>query len=92
MHFNSHRIGQLLTLNQLQGEMVCEMPKCPLMPGDYTVGVKVYDAGGGLLDEVIDAAVVQVAPGDYYGTGWLPAVDMCSVLVDHSFHVGTGGA
>ena len=92
MHFNSHRIGQLLTLCSTAGEMICEMPKCPLMPGDYAVGLKVYDAGGGLLDEVTDAAIIPVAPGDFYGTGWLPAADMCSVLVGHSFHVETQNA
>jgi lipopolysaccharide transport system ATP-binding protein len=87
MHFNSHRIGQTLTLDAAEGEITCQMDKCPLMPGDYTLRTKLYDFGGALLDEVVDAAVVSVATGDYYGTGRLPAPDMCSVLVDHSFGV-----
>ena len=87
LHFNSSRIGPILVLNSMNGEIVCQMPKCPLMPGDYTVRTKLYDIGGELLDEVVDAAVINVVPGDFYGTGRLPASDMCSVLVEHVFFV-----
>ena len=87
LHFNSHRIGQTLVLDSKNGEIVCQMPKLPLMPGDYTVRTKLYDVGGELLDEVVDAAVITVGPGDFYGTGRLPASDMCSVLVEHHFSV-----
>lgn len=87
LHFNSHRIGQTLELDSKTGEIGCRMEKCPLMPGDYNVRTKLYDPGGELLDEVVDAAVISVAPGDFYGTGRLPAPDMCSVLVEHAFDV-----
>lgn len=85
MHFNSGRLNQPIALETSCGEMVCQMDKCPLMPGDYTVEIKLYDIGGQVADHVRDAAVITVHPGDFYGTGRLPAPDMCSVLVEHRF-------
>ncbi len=87
LHFNSWRRGQTLFLRTAKGAIRCRMARCPLMPGDYSVDVKVFDEGGGLLDYVTDAKIISVSPGDFYGTGRLPAPDMCSVLVEHEFSV-----
>ncbi len=85
MHFNSGRLNQLIQLEKGRGAMVCRMEKCPLMPGDYLLEIKLYDVSGTVLDHVRDAAVVAVSSGDFYGTGRLPSPDMCSVLVEHGF-------
>lgn len=54
------------------GELVCRVPKFPLLPGVYGINIgasvnsaTVTDSG----DEVQDAATLEVITGDFFGTG-----------------------
>jgi lipopolysaccharide transport system ATP-binding protein len=57
------------------GSLICRFPELPLPPGHYHIG---YRLTAGVMkkreavDELSDAAELQVEPGDFYGTGKLP--------------------
>ena len=44
---------------QGRGEVVCEIPSLPLMPGEYSLGVRLWQPGQ-MLDEVENVAALQV--------------------------------
>lgn len=59
----------------LKGTLICRFPELPLPPGYYHLGYRL--TAGAMkkreaVDELTDAAELQVEPGDFYGTGKLP--------------------
>jgi lipopolysaccharide transport system ATP-binding protein len=50
------------------GEFVCTIPHLPLEAGSYRLTVY-SEVNGDIADWVTDAAVMDVEPGDYFGTG-----------------------
>lgn len=67
-----------------KGRFVCRAPRLPLAPGTYLVDIMAR-AAGFPSDKVIGAARLEVAPGDFFGTGRLQGAS--TVLCDHSWHL-----
>jgi lipopolysaccharide transport system ATP-binding protein len=60
-----------------------------LAPGRY--GYTLYAAAGGdVLDWVQNAGFIEVAAGDFYGTGRMPPENQGYLLLDHRFEGGDG--
>jgi lipopolysaccharide transport system ATP-binding protein len=66
------------------GELVCRLQDGALIPGRYSLNVY-CTVNGFVADWVIDAAVIDVLEGDYYGTGKLPPPGYGSVPVRHDW-------
>ena len=67
-----------------RGEVTCRLPRASVAPGLYRVNA-FCTIGGQVADWVTDAAVIEVAEGDFYGSGRLPPSGYGSVLVEHSW-------
>ncbi len=68
------------------GAFISRFRKFPVLPGTYIVNLY-CTVNGDLADWVIGAARVDVAEGDYYGTGKLPPKGYGHVVVDHEWDV-----
>jgi len=77
--------GDLLELTG-SGRLLCRIPRLPLLQGSYPFTVW-CTAGGTLEDYVADAGTLNVAEGDYFGTGKLPPKTIGDVLVAHAWSV-----
>jgi len=73
------------------GEIECRIPHLPLLPGRYSLSLwcKLDEH---MADGVDDAYILEVIPGDFFGTGRLNVADGGSMLVDNNWSVRTGGA
>ncbi len=68
------------------GTLVCRIDRTPLLPGRYSMNV--YCTVNGILaDWVQEAAIVEVAEGDFYGTGRLPPPGYGATVVPHAWSV-----
>ena len=64
------------------------IPKFQLVPGKYTLTL-FAKIGEEIADWIKGATTFEVQPGDYYGTGKLPATDQGQFLPDYTFeHLG----
>lgn len=64
-----------------QGVLVCEVFKFPLPAGNYKFSL--FSAiGAEVTDRIADVGVLEVKPGDFYGTGKLPYSGGRGVFVD----------
>jgi lipopolysaccharide transport system ATP-binding protein len=79
--------GDRLPLKPGQGLVRCTFERGALVPGRYTINVHVSE-GGRVADYLVDAAAIDVAEGDYFGTGVLPPNGHGTVLLDHRWDVG----
>ncbi|MFZ5587062.1 MAG: ABC transporter ATP-binding protein [Thermodesulfobacteriota bacterium] len=66
-----------------EGRMVCRIPRLPLAPGSYVLDLAVR-VGEVESDKVPNAARLEVAPGDFFGSG-RPINQVGEVLCDHSW-------
>jgi lipopolysaccharide transport system ATP-binding protein len=64
------------------GTLVCVIPRTPLVAGTYSVSVTVL-VNGEIADLVRNAATVDVAAGDFFGSGQQPAPQHGHVMFDH---------
>jgi lipopolysaccharide transport system ATP-binding protein len=72
------------------GEIVCEIPELPLTPGDYDLRAWA-SVSERVADDVEYAAHVEVAPGDFFGTGRQPVRDKHGpVAVRHAWRLARG--
>jgi lipopolysaccharide transport system ATP-binding protein len=72
------------------GELRCEIPELPLAPGRYHIDAWA-SASGRVADDVAHALEIEVAVGDFYGTGRGPSRDKHGpLLLRHSWHAGDG--
>jgi lipopolysaccharide transport system ATP-binding protein len=67
------------------------MPKFPVVPGRYTLNL-VSEVQGDLADWIPGAVTFDVQPGDYYGTGRLPAEYQGQFLPDYTFYDMSGSS
>jgi lipopolysaccharide transport system ATP-binding protein len=65
-----------------RGEFVCTVPRLPFEAGSYRVTVY-SEVNGDISDWVIHAAVMDVEPGDYFGTGRGNNEGQWHFLIDH---------
>jgi len=64
------------------GAVACHFDRLALLPGSYSVNIY-CTVNGVLADWVVDAARLDVAEGDYFGTGKLPPRRYGAVIVPH---------
>jgi lipopolysaccharide transport system ATP-binding protein len=87
--FCSNRVtGELLVAHDLDGELVCDLPSLPLLPGRYSLTLYV-EVNGVLADWVRNAMYFDVFEADVFGSGRLPPSTHGRVVVAHSWSVRT---
>jgi lipopolysaccharide transport system ATP-binding protein len=64
--------------------LAIKIPRLQLVPGKYTMTL-FSRVGGDLADWIKGATTFEIQPGDYYGTGRLPAADQGQFLPDYTF-------
>jgi lipopolysaccharide transport system ATP-binding protein len=85
--FCSNRVtGQTLKPEGLEGEIVCEISKLPLLPGRYSLAIHV-EVNGVLADWVRAALYFDVFEADIFGSGQLPPTTHGRVFVDHTWRM-----
>lgn len=67
---SSESSGYLLDVLPADGRLVCRIPELPLSPGRYVINL-FSTVGGVIADWVQQASYINVAAGDYFGTGQL---------------------
>jgi lipopolysaccharide transport system ATP-binding protein len=65
-------------------KLAIKIPRLQIVPGKYTMTL-FSRVGGDLADWVKGAITFEIQPGDYYGTGRLPAADQGQFLPDYTF-------
>jgi lipopolysaccharide transport system ATP-binding protein len=65
----------------------CTIPRLPLTPGTYSLALIVRRKGV-IEDWLIEAFLLSVEPGDFFGTGQLPEATHSGFLVPHRWTVG----
>jgi lipopolysaccharide transport system ATP-binding protein len=86
---SSRVTGDTLAARSRSGELVCSLPRLPLLPGRYSLSLYV-EANGVLADWVRNALFFDVFEHDVFGTGSLPPTTHGRVLVPHSWEVEDG--
>jgi lipopolysaccharide transport system ATP-binding protein len=66
--------------------IVFEIQRTPLMPGRYPVTV-FSTINGYIADWIQNAGFIEVADGDYYGSGTLLPQGQGAMLLDYNFQV-----
>ena len=69
-----------------EGEIVCHIPRLPLLPGRYNTHIW-CKVGEEVADRIGDAFPVDVAGGDFYGTGRLPPAAGGDMVVEHRWEM-----
>lgn len=69
-----------------RGEVICRVPRLPLEAGAYRITVY-SEVDGEIADWVIHAAVMDVEPGDFFGTGRANNEGQWHFLIDHNWEV-----
>jgi hypothetical protein len=67
-----------------EGRIFCHVPKFPLMPGTYTINLTLQ-TNDTLSDQIINAFVLSVETGDFYGTGVLNDFARQGAYIDHDW-------
>lgn len=71
-----------------EGTIVCSIPNLPLQPGSYPFDVFCL-VEGEMADRIDGAGELEVAGGDFFGTGKLPDASRGPLLVTHSWSART---
>ncbi len=66
------------------GQLICHIPRLPLVPGVYSVDIHSRVNHRVYADNITSAATMEVLPGDFFGTG-ASLRDMGDFLCDHSW-------
>ncbi|TLS19623.1 MAG: ABC transporter ATP-binding protein [Betaproteobacteria bacterium] len=81
--FFTHATGQDFVDAPTRGRLTCHVPRLNLEHGRYTISIAMR-VGRELVDRVDAAAVIEVLPGDFFGSGF-DARRLGPVLCDHSW-------
>lgn len=81
----THATGQDFVDAPSRGRLSCHVPRIALEHGRYTVSVAMR-VGRELVDRIDAAAILEVLPGDFFGSGF-DATRLGPVLADHSWHM-----
>ncbi len=87
----SSLVGITYRVKPGRGRCTCRVRKWPLSSGTYTYSVHATQDSA-VLDGVVDAGILNVASGDYYGTGRLSLTGTQSVLVDFEWESETSSS
>lgn len=85
----THATGQDFVDAPPRGRLTCHVPRLTLEQGRYTVSVAMR-VGRELVDRIDAAAVLEVLPGDFFGSGF-DARRIGPVLCDHSWSIAAAG-
>jgi lipopolysaccharide transport system ATP-binding protein len=69
-----------------QGALTCDIPRSGILPGKYSMNIY-CTSNGMLLDWIVGAMDVEVAEGDFFGTGKVPPPSYGSVAIDHRWSI-----
>jgi lipopolysaccharide transport system ATP-binding protein len=83
--FATRMMGRELDGLPARGTVRCRIPRFPLGPGTYVASI-VAALGAETADQVDQALVFEVAPGDFYGSGTSLTHDL-AFLCDHDWAV-----
>jgi lipopolysaccharide transport system ATP-binding protein len=81
----SRAVGRVLKVHSGEGYTDCVVPKWPLKTGCYSYHLYAEKTGNVTLDWIVDAGMLDVENGDYYGSGYLPAPNLPGVLVEYAW-------
>jgi lipopolysaccharide transport system ATP-binding protein len=76
--------GDQLATEDADGELVCAIPRFPLLPGRYSMTYYV-EVNGEMADWVRNAISFDVFEADVFGTGRLPPTSYGRVIVPHTW-------
>jgi lipopolysaccharide transport system ATP-binding protein len=68
----------------------CRIPELPLVPGTYTLGLSAGTLHQQPLDQVEQAAALEVLPHDFFGNGRMPTQGLGQVLVRSEWSADLG--
>ena len=71
---------------QSRGTVYCRIRRWPLPPGRFRMNLH-CEVNGIVADWVRDALTIDVAEGDFYGSGRLPSTGRGDLLIDHHWFV-----
>lgn len=80
LYLSSRALGKEITVTTKRETVKFVIARLPLPPGTYTINSWLETTDGLLLDWVIDFVTFVVLPGDYYGSGNVPAVGQSLAL------------
>jgi|SRR5688572_22580386 len=69
-----------------KGCVICKVPRLPLTKGEYVMNLIIRNHGI-IQDWIIDAAILSVENGDYYGTGRAIDADLKMILFEQEWSV-----
>ena len=75
--------GQYFDSLPPKGYFVCRIPRISLVPGAYSLDI-IADTGREKADKIFNAAKLEVAPGDFFGSG-LKVGRLGEYLCDHEW-------
>lgn len=78
--------GSSITHAPAEGILRCHLDRVPLLPGRYSLNLYVTVAGQ-IADWIRDAVQLEVADGDFFGSGRLPPPGYGSVAVTNEWSV-----
>jgi lipopolysaccharide transport system ATP-binding protein len=81
---------QLPALNN-QTEILCEIPKLPLLPGTYRINYEVT-VNGKSVDSQVSARNLEVVAGNYFGSRLLPARSATPICVDCKWRLNSAAS
>jgi lipopolysaccharide transport system ATP-binding protein len=87
-HCSTRTTGQVLHADSRTGELVCSIPRLPLLPGRYSLSVYA-EVNGVLADWVRNALFFDVFEADVFGSGQLPPTTHGCVFAEHSWSVAS---
>lgn len=83
------RLSRNLDEVPAEGRIICNIPRLPLMPGQYSIQVRAY-VKGGIVNGVMEAAEFHIKEGCFFNSGLMPEGRFAKVLVDHSWQLEKG--
>jgi lipopolysaccharide transport system ATP-binding protein len=87
--FCSNRVtGEQLDATTTEGELVCAIPRFPLLPGRYSLTVYA-EVNGVLADWVRNAIFFDVFETDVFGSGQLPPATHGRIVIEHKWSITT---
>lgn len=84
MYLNSYFLGEDMPWLPANGELVCDVPRIHLAPGQYRLELWVKSAEV-IQDRISDAGVVEVLEGNFFGTGKALANGFQVALMDFNW-------
>src|ERR1035437_7286214 len=90
MYLGSHLTGDEMAVLPEVGTLVCQFDRTMLLQGSYSMNVY-CTVNGEVADWVQDAARIEVAEGDFFGTGKIPPPGYGNVVAPHRWLVEEAG-